>query len=179
MRIFKYILLLTVAMASCHPLPDGSDIDNIVQYDSVYVTADIQWHKQYYPQLDRQVFSIDLLSAGLSFDSTHHIVGTGMNLYFSDIFMPISERKLLEGTYCMDTTTNAQTFLPYQYFEGGNITGCYMLDISENKIQRIVGFTNGEFTITSLGEDIHMDISLYSADSTHYHAIYQGPTLYR
>ena len=79
----------------------------------------------------------------------------------------------------MDTTTHVQTFLPYQYFEGGNITGCYMLDIEESQVQRIIGFTAGEFTLTSLGEDIRMDISLYTADSTHYRAIYQGPAFYR
>ena len=47
------------------------------------------------------------------------------------------------------------------------------------KIQRIIGFTAGEFTLTSLGEDIRMDISLYTEDSTRYHAIYQGSAHYR
>ena len=84
-----------------------------------------------------------------------------------------------EGVYCMDTTAEANTFLPYQQFEGGNITGCYMLDIQESKIQRIIGFTTGSFEITSLGEDIRIDMSLYLADSTHYRATYQGPALYR
>jgi hypothetical protein len=54
-----------------------------------------------------------------------------------------------------------------------------MLDIEESQVQRIIGFTAGEFTLTSLGEDIRMDISLYTADSTHYRAIYQGPAFYR
>lgn len=173
------LLLLLILVTGCRYQPNRPDVDNIVQYDSIFVIADMQWHKQYYPLLDRQVFSIDLLSEGLDFDSAHHIMGTGLNLYFSDIFMSMTDNELQEGLYRMDTTTAAQTFLPYQYFEGGNITGCYMLDIEESKIQRIVGFTAGEFTLTSLGEDIRMDISLYTEDSTRYHAIYQGPAHYR
>ena len=176
----EYILLLLLILVSaCRYQSNKPDVDNIVQYDSIYVIADMQWHKQYYPLLDRQVFSIDLLSEGLDFDSAHHIMGTGLNLYFSDIFMSMTDNELQEGLYRMDTTTAAQTFLPYQYFEGGNITGCYMLDIEESKIQRIIGFTAGEFTLTSLGEDIRMDILLYTEDSTRYHAIYQGPAHYR
>ena len=173
------LLLLLILVTGCRYQSNRPDVDNIVQYDSIYVIADMQWHKQYYPLLDRQVFSIDLLSEGLDFDSAHHIMGTGLNLYFSDIFMSMTDNELQEGLYRMDTTTAAQTFLPYQYFEGGNITGCYMLDIEESKIQRIIGFTAGEFTLTSLGEDIRMDILLYTEDSTCYHAIYQGPTHYR
>ena len=176
----EYILLLLLILVSaCRHQSNRPAVGNIVQYDSIYVIADMQWHKQYYPLLDRQVFSIDLLSEGLDFDSAHHIMGTGLNLYFSDIFMSMTDNELQEGLYRMDTTTAAQTFLPYQYFEGGNITGCYMLDIEESKIQHIIGFTAGDFTLTSLGEDIRMDISLYTEDSTRYHAIYQGPAHYR
>jgi hypothetical protein len=175
-----YILLLLLAvMAGCRHYNNRPDMDNHLAYDSVYVIADIQWHQQYYPLLDRQVFSIDLLTDGLAFDSAYHITGTGLNLYFSDIFADIDETLLPDGLYRMDTTTQMLTFLPYQYFEGGNITGCYMLDIEESQVQRIIGFTAGEFTLTSLGEDIRMDISLYTADSTHYRAIYQGPAFYR
>jgi hypothetical protein len=64
------------------------------------------------------------------------------------------------------------------HFEG-NITGCYMLDIQEDQIKRIIGFSAGQFEIRSLGEDIRMDILLYLTDSTRYRATYQGPALYR
>lgn len=178
MRIFKYILPLLVILTACQTTRKPH-IDSVVLYDSVYVTADLQWHKQYYSLLNRQVFSIDLLSDGLTFDSAYHIQGTGLNLYISDIFLPMESTILQEGVYCMDTTAEANTFLPYQQFEGGNITGCYMLDIQESKIQRIIGFTTGSFEITSLGKDIRIDMSLYLADSTHYRATYQGPALYR
>ena len=173
MRVFKYILPLLVIMASCHPYYRPTT-NHVSQYDSIYLIADIQYHKQHYPLLDKEVFSIDLLSDGLVFDSTH-IVGTGLNLCFSDIFLPMTDTVLQEGIYHLDTTAAAYTFLPYIYFDKDHLTGCYMIDIRENQIQRIIGFTAGSFEITSLGSDIRMDISLYTADSTHYHAIYQGP----
>ncbi len=171
------IVLLLALLTACHHRNKPDDMT--MPYDSVYVMADIQWHKQYYPLLDKQVFSIDLLTDGLVFDSAYHIMGTGMNLYFSDIFLPMTDSALQEGVYRMDSTATDYTFLPYMNFEG-NITGCYMLDIQESKVQRIIGFTAGEFEITSLGDDdIRMDISLYMADSTRYRATYQGLALYR
>ncbi len=178
MRFYKNILpLLFLLLTACHP-QTNPPVDTLGQYDSVYVIADLQWHKQYYPLLERQVFSLDLLSEGLSFDADYHIVGSGCNLYFSDIFLFMTDTVLPDGCYQMDTLANIQTFLPYMQFEGG-VTGCYMLDIKENQIQRILGFTAGEFEITTLGEDIRLDISLYLPDSTRYHAIYQGPFNYR
>lgn len=175
-NLFKYIFPLMAVLTACRPTPRPDDIT--MPYDSVYVIADIQWHKQYYPLLDKQVFSMDLLTDGLAFDSTNRIVGTGMNLYFSDIFLPLTDTILQEGVYHMDSTAEAFTFLPYMHFEG-NITGSYMLDIQQSQLKHIIGFTAGEFKLTSLGEDIRMDISLYTADSTHYRATYQGPALYR
>lgn len=177
MRFIKNILPLLLLVSACQPHVN-TPVDMLGQYDSVYVIADMQWHRQYYPILERQVFSIDLLSDGLTFDADYHIEGSGCNLYFSDIFLPMTDSLLPDGRYRMDTLPNTQTFLPYMQFEGG-VTGCYMLDIKENQIQRIIGFTAGEFEITTLGEDIRMDISLYLPDSTRYHAIYQGPAHYR
>jgi len=180
MKASKYLFPILILLAACNPQRKEPTVDKgMSMYDSVYVTADIQWHQQYYPLLDRQVFSIDLLNEGLSFDSAHHIVGTGLNLYLSDILLPMTDTCLKEGCYQMDTTAAPYTFLPYKYFEG-NITGCYLLDIEENQIQRIIGFTAGQMQIEYISEeDIRLDLLLYTADSTRYHATYQGPTLYQ
>ena len=183
MKIAKYILPILILLAACDPVnqgnkPSGSSI--LGSYDSTYVIADLQWHHKYYPNLECEVFSTDLLSDGLEFDSAHHIIGSGLNLYISDIFLPSNTTTLQDGTYRMDTTAQPYTFLPYMYFEDGNITGCYMLDIQENKIQRIIGFTAGEMTITTEEDDILLDIVLFLEDSTsRYHATYQGPAIYR
>lgn len=181
MKQLQIILSVLLLLSACDPynhstITDGTNA--LTGYDSVYTIIDIQWHKQYYPLLDRQVFSIDLLTEGLSFDSAHHIVGTGLNLYFSDIFLPLDQITLQDGVYHMDSTANASTFLPYKYFEG-NVTGCYLLDIQESKIQKIIGFSAGEFEITSINDDMYMDISLYLTDSTCYRATYQGPAIYQ
>lgn len=178
MNRLSILIGLLLILFACKPPTPIDHIDVLATYDSVYTTADIQWHKQYYPLLDQQVFSIDLLSDGLAFDSAHHIVGTGVNLYLSDIFLPIEYTKLQNGTYRMDSTAAPYTFLPYMYFEG-NSTGCYMLDIEESQIKRIIGFTNGYVEMQSTGKDIQMNFTLYLADSTCYHATYQGPAIYR
>lgn len=182
MKIFHIILPILILFSACDPFsknpPSPNGGGELIGYDSIYVIADIQWHKQYYPKLDKQVFSIDLLTEGLAYDSAYHITGTGTNLYFSDIFLPLTDTLLQEGIYQMDSTAEARTFLPYMHFEG-NITGCYMLDIQESQVKRIIGFTAGEFEISYLGEDIRMDLLLYLTDSTRYRATYQGPASYR
>lgn len=181
MKISKSIwLLVLVAFCACDPTPNNPTPDTGINayYDSVFTIVDIQWHEQYYPLLERQVYSIDLLTDGLCFDSSYHITGSGLNLYFSDIFLPLDERELIDGTYHMDTTAAAYTFLPYMYFEG-EITGCYMLDIHEDAIRRIIGFTAGAFELSSTGDNIQLNISLYTADSTRYRACYSGPAMYR
>lgn len=173
MKIFNYILPILIALSACQP-KNSPSWNNQKQIDSLFVVADIQMHEQYYPLLDQQVFSIDLLSQGLSFDSANHIVGTGYNLYISDIFLPLTDTCLQAGLYRMDSTARAYTFLPYMNFEG-EITGCYLLDIQNNNLTRILGFTTGEMQVEYVGKDLRLDLMLYTADSTRYHAMYQGP----
>lgn len=179
MKINNYIFFFIIFLVACNPRSQSDEPTfhkTIADCDSVYLIADIQWHKQYYPLLQQQVFSIDLLSDGLSFDSSHHIVGTGCNLYLSDVFLPLTDTHLQAGTYQMDTTAAAYTFLPFMNFDG-NITGCYLLDIQDNNIQQIIGFCAGQMQVEYISEtDIRLDFVLYTNDSTSYHAIYQGAT---
>lgn len=176
MKVFKYILPLLIALSACQP-KNAPDRNSSKPIDSLFIIADIQWHNQHYPLLDQNVFSIDLLSQGLLFDSVGNIVGTGYNLYISDIFLPLSDTCLQAGNYQMDTTAAAYTFLPYMNFDGKS-TGSYLLDIQNNNLKRIIGFTTGEMQVEYIGEDILLDVTLYTADSTRYHAIYQGPASY-
>lgn len=176
---FKYILiLLLMVLVGCHTTNKPKELTT--PYDSIYIAADITWHKQHYSLLDKNVFSIDLLTDGLSFDSMYNISGTGLNLYISDIFLPLTDSLLHLGTYRLDTIASSFTILPYKHFEGGRITGCYMLDIQESTIHRIIGFTSGEMLVNILNEgDIRLDFKLYQSDSTCYRASYQGSALYR
>lgn len=78
----------------------------------------------------------------------------------------------------MDSVAKDMTFLRGMDFEG-SITGTYLLHISENKIQRITLFTGGSMDVAYLEDEILLDFKLYTADSTLYHATYQGPAMYR
>ncbi len=161
-----YYIILMLLVVGCVPRNRPSNPTGL-QVDSVYTFAKVQWHGDYYNS-GMQVFSIDLLSEGLSFDSTQKIVGTGYNLYFSDLFLASSDSLLQEGVYRMDTTAGAFTFLPYMYFEG-NITGCYLLEIEDSRVKRIIPFVSGEVEVLD-AEQMHMDIRLYTEDKKYYHA---------
>ena len=170
MKNYIYILLF-LFVVSCKPYngptPPGSQ--PILKADSVYVTADFRQYGDYY-NTGHQVFAIDLLSEGLSYDSTFHISGSGYNLFLSDIFVSDT---LVAGLYEMDSVAKDKTFLRGMDFEG-NITGTYLLHISNDTIQQIVLFTSGSMDITLEKDSIQLNFSLYTADSTLYHATYQG-----
>ena len=176
MKAYLYIAILVLVVA-CQPhnvptKPAG------LQVDSVYTSADFRAYGDYYNS-GHEVYAIDLLTNGLAYDSAWHISGSGYNLFLSDVFASAQDSiGLPAGSYEMDSVARVGSFLRGMNFEG-NITGCYMLDIQEDQIKRIIGFSAGEFEIRSLGEDIRMDILLYLADSTRYRATYQGPALYR
>ena len=161
-----YYIILMLLLVGCIPHNNPNNPTGL-QVDSVFTSAKIQWHGDYYNS-GHQVFSLDLLSEGLSFDSTQKIVGTGYNLYFSDIFLEKNDTLLQTGIYRMDTTAQAFSFLPYMYFEG-NITGCYLLEIEDGRAKRIIGFTGGEIELLDV-EQMHMDIRLYTEDKKLYHA---------
>ena len=175
MKNYIYILLF-LFVVGCTPYnkPTGPTPQPILKADSVYITADFRQYGDYY-NTGHQVYAIDLLSTGLEYDSAFHIFGSGCNLFLSDIFVSDS---LVAGHYKMDSVAKNMTFLRGMNFEG-NITGTYLLHISESQIQKIVLFTSGSMDVTYLENDILLDFSLYTADSTLYHATYQGPAIYR
>ena len=82
------------------------------------------------------------------------------------------------GYYEMDSVAKEMTFLRGMSFEG-NVTGTYLLLITEDQIQRILLMTGGNMTIAYEADDVVLDFNLYTEDSTHYHATYTGPAIYR
>ena len=145
------------------------------QPDSVYVTADFRKHGNYYGT-GHQIFAIDLLSNGLTYDSTYHISGTGYNLFLSDVF--IKNDSLVAGHYEMDSVVRDTSFLRGMDFEG-NITGTYLLQIQDDKVLHITLFTAGSMEVSYHENEIRLDFTLYTIDSTRYHATYQGSAIYR
>lgn len=174
MRNVIYLLLLLL-VASCNPINNPNTPTKPVIADSVFVCADFRKYGDYY-KTGYQVYAIDLLSQGLEYDSLFHIQGSGYNLFLSDIFT--TSKSLPAGHYQMDSVAKDMTFLRGMDFEG-SITGTYLLQISENKIQRITLFTGGSMDVAYLEDEILLDFKLYTADSTLYHATYQGPAMYR
>ena len=115
------------------------------------------------------------MSDGLDYDSDFHISGSGCNLYLSDVFVAQDRASgLLAGKYEMDTVAKNMTFLRGMDFEG-SITGTYLLVIQEDQIQDIMLFTSGSMIVEYTEDNILLDFNLYTADSTLYHATYQGP----
>ena len=174
MRNVIYLLLLLL-VASCNPINNPNTPTKPVIADSVFVCADFREYGDYY-KTGHQVYAIDLVSQGLEYDSLFHIQGSGYNLFLSDIFT--TSKSLPAGHYQMDSMAKDMTFLRGMDFEG-SITGTYLLQISENKIQRITLFTGGSMDVAYLEDEILLDFKLYTADSTLYHATYQGPAMYR
>ena len=174
MRNVIYLLLLLL-VASCNPINNPNTPTKPVIADSVFVCVDFRKYGDYY-KTGHQVYAIDLLSQGLEYDSLFHIQGSGYNLFLSDIFT--TSKSLPAGHYQMDSVAKDMTFLRGMDFEG-SITGTYLLQISENKIQRITLFTGGSMDVAYLEDEILLDFKLYTADSTLYHATYQGPAMYR
>ena len=166
-------LLLTILAISCKPQPTPSKPQPL---DSVYTTMDLRLHGDYY-ESGHSVYSLDLLSEGLAFDSLGYIVGTGCNLYLSDIFVHIdSTLRLPAGEYLMDSTAREMRFLPGMDFEG-NVTGTYLLVIEDNQLKRIQLFETGSMQVEYDEDDVEMSFLLYSADSTMvYRATYNGVT---
>ena len=69
-------------------------------------------------------------------------IGTGYNLYISDIFVPDS--LLVTGEYKSETTAEAFTFLPGKDYEG-TPHGMYILNIEKDKVIQIQVLDSGSF----------------------------------
>ena len=175
-KIYLYIVIGLVAACTPHNKPTRPT--TIQQVDSIYTESKFCLYGDYYNS-GHQVYAIDLLSDGLEYDSAWHISGTGCNLYLSDIFVAKdSTKRLPAGYYEMDSVAKEMTFLRGMSFEG-NVTGTYLLLITEDQIQRILLMTGGNMTIAYEADDVVLDFNLYTEDSTHYHATYTGPAIYR
>lgn len=173
MKAYLHIVALALIVVACKPTHSPTQTTTL-QADSVFTEAEIRAYGEYY-QSGHQVYAIDLLSDGLDYDSTF-IVGSGYNLYLSDIFVPKdSTERLPAGVYTMDSLVKENTFLRGMDFEG-NITGTYLLYIKNNQIEGITLFTSGNMSIDYIDGDTLLDFNLYTADSTHYHAMFHGYT---
>ncbi len=151
---------------------------SVSQIDSMFTAGDFRFYGAHYSTIPQNVFSIDLISGGLQFDSTYRISGTGTNLYLADIFLPATDSVLQSGIYDIDTTAAPYTILPGMRF-GRAVTGAYVAQMREGSVTDTLLFTRGQMTITQWADSISLDFQLFTADSARYHGTYLGRVSYR
>lgn len=158
------ILTVCAGMAACEVTPAPASRE---ETDSVFVTAHIQCYGQYYPNIEKNVISVDLLSRGLLFDSLYHITGSGVNLYLSDIFVPLTDSVLTAGIYTIDTTAEEYTMIPAVDCHPG-LTGAYLLRITDSSITDTLLFISGEMTVTQWADSVMLQFALSTAQGESY-----------
>lgn len=167
-RLFYLILILLLAGCEEKNHPTEKAIENqftqgiAINYGNYYAEERVQ----------QNVLSLDLYSKGLSLDTADQIVGTGVNLYFSDIFVPKTENTFPIGTYVSDTTGMALSFLPGMNYEG-SVSGAYLLIIKEDGYS-VDLIKEGNFVVTQDGDSTQIDFTLIRSNGQKYTASYKG-----
>lgn len=173
------ILIAALALIGCRPPYSGNKSGLPDQYTTAYQEV----YGYCYDSIPSPVIALDLYSDGLELDSNHQMVGTGYNLYISDIFLPTHQHAdsllLQSGTYRSDTTALPYTFLPGRDWEG-TPSGMYLLYVEEGMLQSIQLLDSGTIIVrdtTNQLLDIHMN--LYYTNPYGYKVSYtthfQGP----
>lgn len=140
-RIPVVLLLLALSLASCTPTHRAPRGGLPMEYTEAWQTA----YGHCYDSIPSAVVSLDLYSDGLSVDNEEHqMVGTGYNLYLSDIFVPDS--LLSVGTYRSATGGEPYTFLPGRNWDG-TPTGMYLLYVEEGQLQSIQVLDSGTMVV--------------------------------
>ena len=170
-KLMKHIacmVCMAAALAACE-MPSVRPASKGV-WDSVLVAAHIVNHGQYYPNIGCNVLSVDMLSRGLEFDSLYHISGSGVNLYLSDVFVPLGDTVPASGIYTIDTTAAAYTIVPATDFRPG-MTGAYLLRIDNGAIRDTMLFSGGEMTVTQWADSLMMQFALRDEEQNEYRAV--------
>ena len=143
LKIGTALAVLMLCITSCRPYGPSAYRGLPERYSSAYQ----QIYGHCYDSVPYAVVALDLYSDGVDLDKNHHIVGTGYNLYISDIFVPDS--LLEEGEYHSlnpnSLTPNPYSFLPGKSYEGYPY-GMYILRIEEDQVTNIQVLDSGAFT---------------------------------
>ncbi len=177
MKRIVYIIVLLLCLVGCtKPSKEIKPIDSETKLDK----GRCVFYGDYYAEegIAHNVVDIDLLSAKLSYDSVGRIVGTGTNLYFSDIFLHATDTLIPAGVYTADTTAAVGTFLPGMNYEGG-ISGAYLLHITDNAVMKIILIEKGSFHLTYEGDTTHIEFDLLTEHRQAYKGTFHGvlPTI--
>lgn len=145
------VALLTAAFSGCRHQPQPAP----PSYAGEFTTGYLEDYGAYYAEegLFNRVFALDLYSDGLTLNKKGYIEGSGTNLYFSDIFVEPQEKTLPAATYEAAETGEPLTFLPGKHFEG-QITGAYLLRISDGSIVEMTILPKGKLTLSYDGPEV-------------------------
>lgn len=178
MKRLAYILpLLAVACflhVSCTTTPSHTPVAQ-TQYDSIFNYCLEKMHGAYYNNagLPNQVVALDFYSEGLELTQKYGIIGTGTNLFFSDVFLSPKDSVLQDGEYASGILGEERTFLPGEYFEG-NFTGAYLLLIADDKLQKYDLIREGTLSVSQAGSQTTISFSGTLFNGRPYHATYTG-----
>ena len=172
-RRMPVLCLAALLLTSCgdSSRPDTPDAPPIA--DTILTLARMQNHGQWYRDIDCNVLSLDLYSDGLHFNERGYIEGTGTNLYFSDIFLPLTDTLLTPGLYSLDTLGLPYTALPGVAYDN-TAAGCYILLIENNNIRQIILVSEGTFLLEQQDSTYSLHFDLKTHDDKTYHASYVG-----
>ncbi len=173
MKRIVYILSLLLCLVGCKKAQDG--VHNSTQSETVLDKGRCIFYGAYYAEegIVHNVVDMDLLSKHLSYDSVGRIVGTGTNLYISDIFIHHTDTLIPAGTYMADTIAARGTFLPGMDYEGG-VSGAYLLHIVDNAVTKIILIEKGKFTLRYEGAKTHIDVEMTTTNGQVYEGVFEG-----
>lgn len=158
MKKLSYIVSVVLLFVACNNsgTPTYQTSIGDTQFDKAYVKQ----YGQFYASrgVEQVVFDLDLYSENLQLDSGR-IVGSGTNLYISDIFLPNDTKEFLLGSYISDTTAAVYTFLPGVEYDG-NISGAYLLNIVDGNLQGYTIFSEGSFQVEQDADSIQISFNL-------------------
>ena len=175
LRLLIPVLPLLLGLSSCSN-NNGPVQRRVTTIDTVFTQARVHTYGQYYKGLDLQVVSLDLYSSGLSADgdTTRR---TGTNLYFSDIFIDLTDTRLPEAEYTLDSVPALHHVLPALNFDG-LLTGSCLMQVTEGETQSITLFSGGRMSVKQEGDTTVMDFRLNTTEQRTYHAVYRGVPVY-
>ena len=128
-----------------------------------------------YDSVPHCIVALDLYSEGLELQE-NKMVGTGYNLYLSDIILPDRTGEdslhLAPGTYHSERTAQPFTFLPGRDYEG-TPHGMYLLFVEEGKLQSIQVLDSGYLVVKDTTNNlIDLQFKLYYKNLYGYRATY-------
>ena len=181
-RVTIVLILCCLSLFGCKRNAQNYEPKTDTTYASEMTTGRIEDYGCYYAAegLPQHVFALDLYSDGLQLidsvygqDTITLMVGSGTNLYFSDVFLPDSLNTLEGGTYRADTTGAPFTFLPGKTFEG-NFTGAYLLRVEQGKLLSHAILPSGSITLSYSGDTINMQFAGKISERQNYSATFSG-----